>query len=54
MLNVVSVEGGREVPMFPQCSSTAEELVCGVGYEREEVSFSTEMEKKSSPCWKQR
>lgn len=38
--------------LFPQRSSTADESVCGMSYEREEVSFSSEMEGKSGPCWK--
>jgi len=39
--------------VFPQCGCTADESVCGVGYEGEEVNGSTEMERKSSRCWKQ-
>lgn len=37
--------------MFPQRGRTADEPVCGVGYEGEVVN--TEMERKSSPCRKQ-
>lgn len=50
MLTVGYVEGGRELPMFPQHSGTADEFVCGVGYEGEQVNCRTEMERKSSPC----
>ena len=53
VLTVVCMEGGRELPMFPQHCGTADESVCGVSYEGEEVRCSTEMERKSSPCWKQ-
>lgn len=38
--------------MFPWCSGTDDESVCGVGYGEEEFSCATDGKGKSSPCWK--